>query len=115
MTPDKDGVGEVLIRGPMVFSGYYHNPEATAEAFTDDGWFRSGDLGKLDKDGNLYIVGRGKGRYRSAVRQERSSRGHRGPLSQDARSSPSLRSSVSATKPKRGRRRKACRRHRSGF
>lgn len=57
--PDKDGVGEVLIKGPMVFDGYYQNPTATAEAFTDDGWFRSGDLGKLD-DGHLYIVGRGK-------------------------------------------------------
>ncbi len=58
--PDKDGVGEVLIRGTMVFDGYYKNPQATAESFTEDGWFRSGDLGKLDKDGFLYIVGRGK-------------------------------------------------------
>ncbi|MBV9215725.1 MAG: AMP-binding protein [Acidobacteria bacterium] len=56
---DKDGVGEVLIKGPMVFDGYYQNPTATAEAFTHDGWFRSGDLGKL-VDGHLYIVGRGK-------------------------------------------------------
>ncbi len=58
--PDADGVGEVLIKGPMVFKGYYHNPQATAEAFTSDGWFRSGDLGRLDKHGHLYIVGRGK-------------------------------------------------------
>jgi long-chain acyl-CoA synthetase len=58
--PDKDGVGEVLIRGKVVFQGYYRNPEATAEAFTEDGWFRSGDLGKIDADGHLYIVGRGK-------------------------------------------------------
>lgn len=58
--PDKDGVGEVLIRGKVVFEGYYRNPEATAEAFTEDGWFRSGDLGKIDADGHLYIVGRGK-------------------------------------------------------
>lgn len=57
--PDKDGVGEVLIKGPMVFSGYYRNPAATADSFTEDGWFRSGDLGRLD-DGHLYIVGRGK-------------------------------------------------------
>ncbi len=58
--PDNDGVGEVLIRGEMVFSGYYKNPEANAEVFTPDGWFRSGDLGRLDKDGHLYIVGRAK-------------------------------------------------------
>jgi long-chain acyl-CoA synthetase len=58
--PDKDGVGEVLIKGPMVFAGYYQNPTATADSFTDDGWFRSGDLGRIDKDGHLYIVGRGK-------------------------------------------------------
>ncbi|HVF29714.1 MAG TPA: AMP-binding protein, partial [Pyrinomonadaceae bacterium] len=58
--PDKDGVGEVLIRGDMVFEGYYRNPSATAEAFTEDGWFRSGDLGRLDADGHLYIVGRAK-------------------------------------------------------
>lgn len=59
-TPDKDGVGEVLIKGDMVFGGYYKNPGATAEAFTDDGWFRSGDLGRFDDDGHLYIVGRAK-------------------------------------------------------
>ena len=59
-SPNAEGVGEVLIRGPIVFSGYYHNPDATAEAFTEDGWFRSGDLGRLDKDGHLYIVGRAK-------------------------------------------------------
>nr|MBP7416216.1 1-acyl-sn-glycerol-3-phosphate acyltransferase [Pyrinomonadaceae bacterium] len=49
----------VLIKGPMVFAGYYKNPTANAEAFTEDGFFRSGDLGRLD-DGHLYIVGRGK-------------------------------------------------------
>jgi long-chain acyl-CoA synthetase len=58
--PDNDGVGEVLIKGGIVFDGYYRNPQATAEAFTDDGWFRSGDLGKFDNDGHLYIVGRAK-------------------------------------------------------
>ena len=58
--PDAQGVGEVLIRGAMVFKGYYKNPSATAEVFTDDGWFRSGDLGKFDADGHLFIVGRKK-------------------------------------------------------
>lgn len=58
--PDKDGVGEVLIGGGVVFKGYYKNETATREAFTEDGWFRSGDLGKFDKDGHLFIVGRGK-------------------------------------------------------
>ncbi|MGB7068256.1 MAG: AMP-binding protein [Pyrinomonadaceae bacterium] len=58
--PDKDGVGEVLIRGGVVFNGYYKNPDATADAFTSDGWFRSGDLGKIDRAGHLYIVGRAK-------------------------------------------------------
>ena len=53
-----EGAGEVLIKGKMVFSGYYKNPEATKETFTEDGWFKSGDLGKLDKNGNLFIVGR---------------------------------------------------------
>jgi long-chain acyl-CoA synthetase len=57
---NEDGAGEVLIKGKMVFSGYYKNPEATKDAFTEDGWFRSGDLGKLDKKGHLFIVGRSK-------------------------------------------------------
>ena len=55
-----EGAGEVLIGGKMVFSGYYKNEEATKEAFTDDGWFKSGDLGKYDEKGNLNIVGRSK-------------------------------------------------------
>ncbi|HJS50322.1 MAG TPA: AMP-binding protein, partial [Pyrinomonadaceae bacterium] len=57
---DKEGVGEVLIKGPIVFKGYYRNPAATDEAFTSDGWFRSGDLGRIDKHGHLHIVGRSK-------------------------------------------------------
>jgi len=55
-----EGIGEVLIRGPIVMSGYYRNPEANREAFTGDGWFRSGDMGRFDKEGHLYIVGRRK-------------------------------------------------------
>ena len=51
-------VGEIEITGPNVFLGYHRQPEATAAAFTDDGWFRSGDLGYLDEDGYLYIADR---------------------------------------------------------
>lgn len=58
--PGQEGIGEVLIRGPIVTSGYYHNPEANREAFTADGWFRSGDLGRFDQHKHLYIVGRKK-------------------------------------------------------
>ncbi|HEX6733151.1 MAG TPA: AMP-binding protein, partial [Pyrinomonadaceae bacterium] len=58
--PNEEGIGEVLIRGPVVMSGYYHNPDANRVAFTEDGWFRSGDLGRFDKQGHLYIVGRKK-------------------------------------------------------
>ena len=58
--PNEHGVGEVLIRGSIVMPGYYHNPEANREAFTPDGWFRSGDLGRFDGRGHLYIVGRKK-------------------------------------------------------
>jgi long-chain acyl-CoA synthetase len=57
---NEDGAGEVLIRGKQVFGGYYKNPEATKDAFTEDGWFRSGDLGKFDAAGHLSIVGRSK-------------------------------------------------------
>ncbi len=58
--PDDKGEGEVLIKGPVVFGGYYKNSQATEAAFTTDGWFKSGDLGKFDRDGHLYIVGRAK-------------------------------------------------------
>jgi long-chain acyl-CoA synthetase len=58
--PNAEGMGEVLIRGAIVMAGYYRNPEANREAFTADGWFRSGDLGRFDAQGHLYIVGRKK-------------------------------------------------------
>ena len=53
-------IGEVQFRGPNVFAGYWNLPQATADAFTADGWFRSGDLGFLDEDGFLTLVDRKK-------------------------------------------------------
>ena len=50
--------GEIQVRGANLTTGYYKNPEANAAAFTDDGWFRTGDLGVLDKDNNIFIRGR---------------------------------------------------------
>jgi len=54
------GSGEVQLRGPNVFSGYRGRPDATAAAFTDDGWFRTGDIGEHDPDGYLRLVGRAR-------------------------------------------------------
>ena len=52
--------GEVQVKGPNVCLGYYKNEEATRDAFTEDGWFRTGDMGILDRDGYLYLRGRSK-------------------------------------------------------
>ncbi len=53
-------VGEVLTRGPHVMKGYFRNPEATAQAVSPQGWLRTGDLGRIDPQGRLHIVGRAK-------------------------------------------------------
>lgn len=53
-------VGELYLRGPNVFLGYHNNPRATAECLSPDGWFRTGDVGYQDKEGNFYITDRVK-------------------------------------------------------
>ncbi len=60
LDPADDGVGEVCVKGPMVFQGYYHLPEETKKVFTEDGWFKTGDLGWLDDEGYLMLAGRAK-------------------------------------------------------
>jgi len=58
--PWPDGVGELLVRGPIVMQGYYNDPEATSCAIDPEGWFRTGDLARLDEDGEIFLKGRAK-------------------------------------------------------
>ena len=60
LNPDEKGVGEVAVKGPMVMQGYYQMPEETEKVFTEDGYFKTGDLGWLDKDNYLMLNGRAK-------------------------------------------------------
>lgn len=58
--PDASGIGGVEVKGPNVFAGYWKRPDLQASEFTPDGFFRTGDLGRLDEDGYLVLVGRAK-------------------------------------------------------
>jgi len=59
-SPNKDGIGEVLVKGDNVMLGYYNDPQSTKAVLTEDGWFRTGDLGRLSRRNYLYINGRKK-------------------------------------------------------
>jgi long-chain acyl-CoA synthetase len=60
LEPNEEGVGEIIVKSPSLMLGYYENPEATAEIFTEDGWLKTGDLGYIDDLGFIYISGRKK-------------------------------------------------------
>lgn len=58
--------GEIMLRGPQLFQGYYKNPEETAKALTEDGWFHTGDVGQIDDEGRLYVIDRVKNMFKLA-------------------------------------------------
>jgi len=60
LNPDERGVGEVIVKGPMVMFGYYNMPDETAQSFTADGYLKTGDLGYMDSENYLYLTGRAK-------------------------------------------------------
>ena len=60
LNPWPDGVGELLIRGPIVMKGYYADPAATSRVIDPEGWFHTGDLARLDEDGEIFLKGRAK-------------------------------------------------------
>ncbi|MDR2247107.1 MAG: AMP-binding protein [Treponema sp.] len=60
LNPDERGVGEVIVKGPMVMQGYFEMPKETAASFTPDGYLKTGDLGYLDSEHYLYLTGRAK-------------------------------------------------------
>ena len=65
--PNEKGDGEIQFHGRHVMAGYYRNSEATAETMTEDGWLKSGDLGRIDSDGYVYVTGRLKEIYVSSA------------------------------------------------
>lgn len=67
--PNEAGIGEILVKGENIMLGYYKNEEATKAVFTEDGWMRTGDLGRLDKKKNIYIKGRCKTMFLGASGQ----------------------------------------------
>ena len=60
LNPDEKGIGEIIVKGPVVMQGYFEQPEETATVFTEDGYLKTGDLGRLDDEGYLYLTGRAK-------------------------------------------------------
>ena len=63
LDPDERGIGEVIIKGPMVMKGYFEMPEETAAVFTPDGYLKTGDVGYMDSENYLYLTGRAKNMF----------------------------------------------------